>query len=194
MSDQKDALPKAEDSFKSMSEEEREQCADLNETGMVDENLDAANPTIVQYLCDIGKRFSGYRYISLSRFNGFPPNNRPLSATGEMLRVTYSLTQGVGDKEFAEAFGSGEIGLIQVHTEMPPLHEDGFYDKKDLAGKLIKTKNVGFVKILDKDNFRPCLVIKQGGGAYGYIEGNPFHEVSGAEFKRAVELLQKPAE
>ena len=187
MEDQK-LSPKEE--YENLTPEGKEQCKDLAHADL-EEKQDGASESILDYLIGIAKRFSGYRYISLSRLKGFPEGGRPLSATGEFLRITYSMTQGKNNDQFLEAFASGDVGIIQAHQSMPPLHEDGLYDQRDMAGKLIKSKVVGFVKILDKDNFKPCVVIKGWNGGYGYIEGNPFFEVNKDAFVQAVKVLRQ---
>jgi hypothetical protein len=180
--------PKEE--FQKLSSEEKEQCKDMAGADL-EEHQDGASEEILQYLIGIAKRFSGYRYISLSRLKGFPEGGRPLSATGEFLRITYSMTQGKNNEQFIEAFASGDVGIVQAHVEMPPLHEDGLYDQRNIAGKLIKSKVVGFVKILDKDNFKPCVLIKGWNGGYGYVEGNPFFEMDKDAFVQAVKVLRQ---
>ncbi len=188
--DNKETDVPEEKKFSELSVEEKQQCVAMNQAEVLNEH-ETDDSSILEYLISIAKRFSGYRYVSLSRFKGFSPDNRPLSATGEMLRLTYAVTQGKNNKEFEEAFSRGDVGLVQAHVDTPPLHEDGFYDQKNVAGKLIKSKVVGFVKILDTENFAPCLVVKQGGGQFGYIEGNPFFEVGKEAFVRAVNVLKQ---
>lgn len=175
-------VDEAKAEFKEMSSEQKQNVADMANIDFKEEGNQ-----LVQYLCDIAKRFCGYKYISLSRFNGFPKDNK-LSTVGETLRLSYVLTQGGDNAKFAEAFGKGNIGLIQAHTELPPLHEDGFYDCTDVNGKMCKTKRIEMVKILDPDHFAPCIVIKQPNG-FGYLEGNPYHTVTSAEARKAAELL-----
>lgn len=179
--------------FDNLSAEDKKQCDTMVRAAFVNEEADGSK-TIIQELCEIAKRFPGYTHISLSRFKGFPEGGRPLSATGELLRLSYTLTQGKNNKDFIDAFTTGEVGIIQAHKEAPPLHEDGLYDQRNVARKLIPTKMVGFCKIIDVENFKPCMVVKQGGGKLGYIEGSPFYEMTPDAFKRAVDILQKPAE
>lgn len=156
------------------------------------------NARSLEDICiEYAKRFNGFPYISASTINSYDDKTadpKKTSTLARRLKFAFMLSGRTDVNEFVKNFVGQPIVYIQAHAEMPILSEDGAYSAVNVHGIPIKTKNISEHIILNTKTFKPFIIVKQEGGKFGKIEGNPYCDISKDQAQTLAEILQQSQE
>lgn len=159
---------------------------------------DVKMKTLEQICMDIANRMNGFPFISCSRLMSYDDtadekDTKKMSTMAKRLRMAYIMTGNGSLEKFKELYVGAGIVYIQAHKECPTLSDDGCYNSVNIIGKPFKTVNVAEYVLKNLDQFKPFVIVKQGPGKFGMINGDPYHHVTAAEVAAVKKMFNPEA-
>lgn len=148
-------------------------------------------PGSLQVLMDAANRFNGYPYLAVCNIKEYNDKDEAShSSLVREIRSAYILTGRGNLDEFVKAFVGAPIAYVRAYARCPTMAKDGCYTCLDIEGKPIPYKVVAEYALRDAEKFGPFILVKQGPGKFGIIEGDPYHKVTKEEAAAVIKEQQ----
>ena len=171
------------------------------ETKPREQDGDIAN-NLINKAVELLKSHAGYPYVSISRIERLPTDPKVCSVALTQILLT-QLAMGLTDQEeFKKRFVHNEIAIIQLHSGIPMLAEDGVYTHCNPNGPVKSIILPGFFMLSNPDDFKPIIICRNPGvpaadlgknGTLSIIQGNYYHTVTMAEIAEVIKMTQPDA-
>lgn len=139
-------------------------------------------PQSMKILMDLANRYNGYPYIAVCNITKYDDKDESShSSLIREIRSAFILTGRGNLEEFKKTFVGAPIAYVRAYQRCPTMAKDGCYTCLDIEGKPIPYKICAEYALKDASKFGPFILVKQGPGKFGVIEGNPYHQVTREE-------------